>query len=114
MQALAFLGYLLEWNVHYRLTGGGHPAFAVSKGEAVCWFDRDNWYVSGDAGSKLGQALWQRFLDLGGPRPTEFHFRASTLLLCQSNGNPAFVRQGRRFLHYWELPQSRMRPTEIG
>jgi hypothetical protein len=63
-------------------------------------------------GQALGARLWQRFLDAGGPWPTEFRLRAA--LPGAAGPGPAedrlaFRRHGPRLEHLWELIEARDR-----
>jgi protein-L-isoaspartate(D-aspartate) O-methyltransferase len=112
-QALAFLGLLRGLAVHYRLAEGNQPACGVSAGEDLCWYEPQEWQVNGEAGRELAWSLWRAFLDLGGPRPTEFRLHVSYQHPPGPRHRVAFRRVGPRCQQLWELPETRRRPAPI-
>jgi hypothetical protein len=64
--------------------------------------------VTGAAGRDLGRRLWRRFLEWGGPWPTEFRLRAYPPGV-EPEGRPTYVRQGPRCTQVWELIEPRER-----
>jgi len=110
-QALAFYGWLHGLEVHFRGRANGQSEFAVSRGGNLCWFGPGEWQTNGDGGTDLGRWLWQRFLEAGGPWPTEFRLRARPGDGLSLRGDPgAFFRQGPRCRQQWDLLERRERP----
>jgi protein-L-isoaspartate(D-aspartate) O-methyltransferase len=106
-QALAFLGLMQGLNVHHRALETGQSFGISDSGGKWCWFGQDEWQVSDTAGRELGSTLWQTFLDLGGPWPTEYRLRA-----CPAGGLEAgggFLRQGPNCQQRWQLLELRER-----
>jgi protein-L-isoaspartate(D-aspartate) O-methyltransferase len=109
-QALAFYGWLHGLDVQYRGQDNRPPEFGVRRAGSLCWFGLGAWQTAGDGGADLGRWLWQRFLEAGGPWPTEFRLRA-----CAGDGlslpgtSTAFIRRGSRCQHRWELLERRER-----
>ena len=115
-QALVFFGFLrglkarLGSGEEAGLQGVGDP----EQPEVVCWFGRQTWYVHGAQGRDLGWDLWQAFLNAGGPWPTEFQLRArADDAPLPDVGPTAWVRQGPRCRHVWELPPVRTRQVVV-
>jgi hypothetical protein len=68
------------------------------------------WYVTGEAGRGLGRRLWQTFLDLGGPWPTDFHLRAWPAGAAgPADTGLVYHRRGPRCEQAWELLEPRDR-----
>ncbi len=112
-QALAFYGWLRGLGVHYRVTAEGQASFGVSDAEALCWFDPQDWQVTGEAGRDLGAGLWRAFLDAGGPWPTEFRLRASPSGPLPRGRRTTYERQGPLCRQSWELLEPRDRTAWI-
>jgi protein-L-isoaspartate(D-aspartate) O-methyltransferase len=110
LQALAFFGYLAGLDVHYRTDNGVFFGISEPARDGVCWFGEEEWQFS-DTGADVGRALWQAFLEAGGPRPTEFQLWAGPAENQPAAQGPVYCRRGPRWLHRWELPESRDRPT---
>jgi protein-L-isoaspartate O-methyltransferase len=109
IQSLAFYGLLLGLDVHYETLSNGETTFGVNDGDCVCWLGENNWQVTGNSGRDLGWALWQAFLEAGGPRPTEFHLQASPEKLPPSR-HEGHCRQGPRCWQRWEKIEAPERP----
>jgi protein-L-isoaspartate O-methyltransferase len=114
LPALAFLGHLEGLTVA-GFTGTNRQTFFAAadlvRGN-VCWLGETQWRVSGDAGAALGAQLWQRFLDAGGPWPTEFRLQVAPLGTAgtlPAGDSLAFRRQGPRLEQLWELIEPRDR-----
>lgn len=111
VQALAFLGYLQGLKIHHRPTFQGPAEFGINSdpGQHICWFGHRQWHCAGQ-GREQGLALWQLFLEHGGPRPTEF------ILTTRPREDTSLDRQGvwnlrgPVFGHRWSLPEDRLRP----
>jgi protein-L-isoaspartate(D-aspartate) O-methyltransferase len=108
VQGFAFFGWLGGLTVYHRGSMPGPLGYGLGDGEAVCWPGPDDWQVNGPDGQELGEALWQAFLDAGGPWPTEFRLTAAP---------PGRLPPGRGFHHRgprceqrWELLEVRHRP----
>ena len=67
---------------------------------------------SGGLGSPIAHTV-QAFLDAGGPWPTEFRLRARAEGAIADVGPGAYVRQGSRCVHAWELPAVRTRQVVV-
>ncbi len=109
IQSLAFYGLLRGLDVDYQTLPNGETTFGVGDGDCVCWFGANNWLVADDSGRDLGWALWQAFLEAGGPRPTEFQIEASPDKLPPSGHG--HCRQGIRCSQRWEKIESPERPA---
>jgi hypothetical protein len=110
LPALAFLAWLEGLTVSYATLPDDRLSYGVCdrvRGHG-CWLGVKEWYVTGAAGEELGWRQWRRFLDLGGPWPTEFRLRAYPPGL-EPQGRPAFWRQGPRCTQVWELIERRER-----
>jgi protein-L-isoaspartate(D-aspartate) O-methyltransferase len=112
-QALAFYGFLRGLGVHYRGLSGGQAMFGVSDPQrsTLCWLGPQDWQVSGPAGRDLGWVLWRRFLEAGGPWPTEFELSARPEGKMAPAGGEGYARRGPRCWQLWELPAVRERPA---
>jgi protein-L-isoaspartate(D-aspartate) O-methyltransferase len=110
IQSLAFYGLLRGLDVHYQTLPHGETTFGVHDGNCVCWLGASNWRVAGDAGRDLGWALWQAFLEAGGPRPTEFRIQASPDKLPSSHAE-GYCRRGLICWQRWEKIESPDRPA---
>jgi protein-L-isoaspartate(D-aspartate) O-methyltransferase len=105
--SLAFLGLLLGCRVHYRSADTG-TCFGISQGTTWCWLGQAEWQASDDAGRDLGWRVWQRFLDLGGPWPTEYRLQANPRGGLAAGEN-VFLRQGPRCQQRWEVVMEKER-----
>lgn len=111
-QALAFFGWLRGAQVHYRSLPGGQPVFGLSSPQTkgLCWLGNQEWQVNGEAGRDLAWEVWRAFLDIGGPWPTEFRFRACADRRVTLRGlKDEYVIQGPHCQHVWELVEPRDR-----
>ncbi len=113
LQSLAFLAWLEGLAVSYAVLADGRPSYGVCdrvRGHG-CWLGTTGWRVTGAAGRELGRRLWRRFLEWGGPWPTEFRLRAYPPgLEPEGPAEPgAFRRQGPRCTQIWELIDPRER-----
>ncbi len=109
--ALAFLGWLEGLSVGYAILPDDRPAYGVGdlvRGQ-VCWVSARTWRVSGKAGHELGLRLWRKFLDEGGPWPTEFRLTAQVGEAARAEGRLAYRKQGARCGQVWELIEARER-----
>jgi protein-L-isoaspartate O-methyltransferase len=109
IQSLAFYGLLRRLEVRYQTLANGETTFGINDGDCACWLGVDSWHVTGDSGRDLGWALWQAFLEAGGPRPTEFLFHASPDKLPPGR-NLGHCRRGLRCWQRWEQIESPERP----
>jgi protein-L-isoaspartate(D-aspartate) O-methyltransferase len=109
IQSLAFFGLLHGLAVQYRVQENSQPAFGVGRGDVFCWLGTEEWQVTGEAGRDLGWSLWRKFLDAGGPWPTEFHLSASPEGRPEPVPEGAFVRQGPRCQQVWTIIRPRDR-----
>jgi protein-L-isoaspartate(D-aspartate) O-methyltransferase len=132
IQAFAFFGWLSGLALSFRTTEEGQPSFGTSdarKGHG-CWFGPCTWQATGEAGRELATATWRAFLDIGGPRPTEFRLHAAPLTqlsapdggegkvrrsgpLPSLDGRTTFRRCGPRCQQIWELIEPRDRIGEM-
>jgi len=83
--------------------------FGISSGQAACWFEPGRWKVTDDAGWRLGLRLWRDFLDLGGPRPTDYELRVAPNSQLEASPKTIFTRQGSGSLEYWTIKEERER-----
>jgi hypothetical protein len=84
----------------------GYGLADLVRGEA-CWLGPYHWYVSGPGGEQLGHRLWARWLDLGGPRPSDWRLRASAdggRLVESAHARASYRRRGAMCEQVWELP----------
>jgi protein-L-isoaspartate(D-aspartate) O-methyltransferase len=112
VQSLAFYALLRGLPLAYQTLAGGETTFGVADTDrkAWCWFGEETWYVTDEAGRKVGARLWRAFLDAGGPWPTEFRLRASPRgELTPGGGREVYQRQGPRCWQMWELIEPRRR-----
>jgi len=110
VQALAFYAFVKGLSIHYQTLTNGEPAYGVEQSGHFCWLGSQNWQVSGRLGRELGWGLWRTFLDAGGPRPTEFRFRAAPDLPTQAQGARDYFRQGPRCRQLWQQIEPVERP----
>ncbi len=74
LPSLVLLAWLEGMAVGYGTCPDGRPGHAVVdrvRGQ-VCSLGPYEWRISGKSGHEMGLGLWRRWLDLGGPRPTEW------------------------------------------
>jgi protein-L-isoaspartate(D-aspartate) O-methyltransferase len=114
LPALAFLAWLEGYAVAGRTLADQRTFFAVADlaHDRVCWLGEEEWRTTGAAGRELGWRLWCRFLEAGGPWPTEFRLRAWPQGAAgeeMPGAALAFRRQGPRCDHLWELLEPRER-----
>jgi hypothetical protein len=118
LPSLAFLAWLEGFAVSYQSLADGRPLYGVAdlaQGRA-CWLGSKEWRVTGEAARDLGRHLWRRFLDLGGPWPTEFRLRAAPRDRPLEEPQPgvlAYRREGPRCRQLWELVEPRQRAAEF-
>jgi protein-L-isoaspartate(D-aspartate) O-methyltransferase len=110
-QALAFLGWLRGLGLHHQPEANDQFLYGVSDPERPvwCWLGSQEWQVSDDAGRDLGLSLWNTFLEMGGPWPTEYRFRASAAQPLPASDPRGYSRQGPLCRQRWELLQARER-----
>jgi protein-L-isoaspartate(D-aspartate) O-methyltransferase len=107
LAGVAMLAWLEGHSLGYATCPDGRPGYGVGdlvRGQA-CWLGPYEWRISGKGGQELGQQLWRRWLDLGGPRPEDWH------LLASVRGQPrareglraSLARQGVHCAQRWEL-----------
>jgi protein-L-isoaspartate O-methyltransferase len=108
IHSLIFLGIMQGLEVLRSESDELGSVFGVSRGEAACWFRPALWKATGDSGLSLGLKLWRDFLDLGGPRPTEYLLRLPCRPTPHESGR-AFLRQGARYLQQWAIKEKRER-----
>jgi hypothetical protein len=91
----------------------GHGVVDLVRGQA-CWLGPYEWRISGKGGHEMGQRLWRRWLDLGGPRPEEWRVRAAAdgeRLVEREGARATYRRQGASCAQVWELIEPRRRPV---
>lgn len=103
LQALALHAWLQGLAVFQGTLPSGEMTFGIGDTDVLCWLGREEWHVSSSAGRDLGRAVWRRFLDAGGPRPTAYTLRARPEGSLARTQQRAYVRQGPRCLQLWEL-----------
>jgi protein-L-isoaspartate(D-aspartate) O-methyltransferase len=84
-------------------------SLGISSGQAACWFEPGRWKATDEAGWRLGLKLWRDFLDLGGPRPTDYELHVALNSVPEASLESAFRRQGIRNLQYWTIKKERER-----
>jgi protein-L-isoaspartate(D-aspartate) O-methyltransferase len=104
---VAMLAWLEGYSMGYATCPDGRPGYGVGdlvRGQA-CWLGPYEWRISGKGGQELGLALWRRWLDLGGPRPEDWHLTASPEAEppASSRARASRARQGVRCAQRWEL-----------
>lgn len=105
---VAMLAWLEGHSLGYATCPDGRPGYGVGdlvRGEA-CWLGPYEWRISGKGGQELGHRLWRRWLDLGGPRPEDWHLSAAAraeALSASGAARVSFARQGPRCAQRWEL-----------
>jgi len=111
-QSLALLALLRGLSVRPYSPEDGPPAFLVGDAgrQAWCSLGSQEWRVSGDAGHELGLELWQEFLDLGGPWPTEYRLTARAAGPLPPTGPRGFERTGPLCRQRWDVIEDRERP----
>jgi protein-L-isoaspartate(D-aspartate) O-methyltransferase len=109
LQAIAFYGWVRGLEVRTRSPTAGTSSFGVLLDGAVCWFDPEDWQVSGPEGQELGDALWQAWLRAGGPWPTDYRLTVTANSLGPTP-HESYTRRGPRCQQRWELLESRERP----
>jgi protein-L-isoaspartate O-methyltransferase len=119
LPSLAFLGWLHGCTIGYQALADGRIVYGV--GDLVhghaCWLGMRDWRITGPAGRDLGNRLWRKFLDAGGPWPTEFRLHAAPLDapleddMTRAGGGLVFPRRGHRCWHLWTLDSVRQRPA---
>jgi protein-L-isoaspartate(D-aspartate) O-methyltransferase len=125
LPSLAFLGWLHGYAIGHQALGDGQIVYGIGdlvRGHA-CWFGLREWRFTGTAGRKLGAQLWHRFVDAGGPWPTEFRLHAEKseprplgsgedLSFRETmNQHLVFARCGPRCRQVWTLDVCRQRPA---
>jgi protein-L-isoaspartate(D-aspartate) O-methyltransferase len=128
LPSLAFLGWLHGHTIDYQALSDGRTVFGIGdlvRGHA-CWLGLREWRITGVAGRNLGLQLWHKFLDAGGPWPTEFRLHAVAAerseprplgsgngsLLPNGRGSAfVFTRCGPRCRQVWTLDVCRQRPV---
>ncbi len=83
----------------------GHAIVDLVRGQA-CWMGPAEWRISGPGGHEMGQWLWRRWLDLGGPRPEDWRLSAAVdgeRLTMSEAPRAAYRRQGACCAQLWEL-----------
>src|SRR5207302_3970956 len=112
-QSLAMLAFLRGLGVHHQNLESGQTGFAISDPERHAWCSLGNqqWHISNEGGLELGLALWQAFLDAGGPWPTEYRLLASAKGPLPATDRPGYERQGPMCRQRWELIEHRQRPS---
>src|SRR5262249_21233224 len=111
IHSLVFLGMMQGREIHRSQSRDKDTVYGISSGEAFCWFEHNCWKVTCEEGRNIGRTLWQAFLDLGGPRPSEYRVRAGAELSLRPAPSPMFVRQGVRCLQHWTIAENRERGT---
>lgn len=111
LMSLAFYGLLRGLSVGFR-ANGDWPLYGVTDRSAcTCWFDAQEWQVTGDGGKRLGQDLWRAFLDAGAPWPNEFDVSMAPVNPELPAGREVYERQGPRCKQVWRLRERRERPA---
>jgi protein-L-isoaspartate(D-aspartate) O-methyltransferase len=116
LPAVALLGWLEGRALGYATCPDGRPGHGIVdlvRGQA-CWLGPHEWRVSGRGGHEMGQALWRRWLDLGGPRPSEWRLRCAldaSRLDEEPGARASFRHEGPRCSRLWELIEPRSRPA---
>jgi hypothetical protein len=109
LAGVAMLAWLEGHSLGYATCPDGRPGFGVGdlvRGQA-CWLGPYEWRISGKGGQELGQQLWRRWLDLGGPRPEDWRLSVAAradLLKARRVTRASLARQGARCAQLWELP----------
>jgi protein-L-isoaspartate O-methyltransferase len=115
LPAVALLAWLEGLALGYTTCPDGRPGHGVVdlvRGQA-CWLGMYEWRISGKGGHEMGQRLWRRWLDLGGPRPEDWRLYAAVdgeRLTMSEEARAAYRRQGVRCAQVWELSERRRRP----
>jgi protein-L-isoaspartate(D-aspartate) O-methyltransferase len=112
--AVAFVGWLEGLTVSGLTLADRRTFFAVAEADRgrVCWLGDVEWRATGAAGRDLGWQLWRRFLEAGGPWPTEFRLCAWAPGACgeeKPTAALAYRRRGPRCEHLWDLVEPRDR-----
>ncbi len=108
LPAVALLGWLEGLTLGYASCPDGRPGHALVdlvRGEA-CWMGPYEWRISGKGGHEMGQQLWRRWLDLGGPRPENWRLSEAAdgdRLTMTVEARAVYRRQGARCAQLWEL-----------
>lgn len=111
-QSLAFFGFLRGLQLHFRSLETDPCIFGISQGDSVCWLGRREWHFNDEAGRQLACDLWEAFLAVGGPWPTDYRLRLShESPQAAPDGKRCFIRQGPTWWQTWELPEVRQRPA---
>ena len=113
IQSLAFLGYLRGLAVQFQSLPDGESMFAISAGDAVCWYGERRWQVTGKAGRELGWTLWREFLELGGPRPSDYVLQAWQEPPGFPEKGGGYLRRGPRCMQHWQQIDEIERPAFI-
>ncbi len=111
IQALAFFGFLQGLRVHYQSLPTGESVYGIDDGKCLCWLGMGKWHLSAACDRALGWNLWRSFLDLGGPRPTEYILEASPDPRLVPASAEGCHHQGPRCRQRWLLFEPRERPV---
>jgi protein-L-isoaspartate(D-aspartate) O-methyltransferase len=112
LSGVAMLAWLEGLALGYATCPDGRPGFGIGdlvRGQG-CWLGPFEWRISGKGGQELGQRLWRRWLDLGGPRPEDWSLSAAARperLAATSGAKVSLRRQGPSCAQMWQLIEPR-------
>src|SRR5207247_1095163 len=97
-----------------RVAGGGGGGVAGAQGGGGGGGGPYEWRISGKGGLEMAWRLWRRWLELGGPRPSEWRVQAAeaSRLHKTPGARAAYRRQGVACAQLWELIEPRSRAAD--